>query len=114
MQIFSPDGSLEYVSQIFFICCAWLPGTQEILLYEAMTVKETLTTAASFFTSDSIDIEQRVTEVLSMLGLQEQANTKVGGLFYRGCSGGQKRRITVGLFQASHDRKKSHDVNVSA
>ena len=110
MQIFSPDGSLEYVSQIFFICCAWLPGTQEILLYEAMTVKETLTTAASFFTSDSSDVEQRVNEVLSMLGLQEQANTKVGGLFYRGCSGGQKRRITVGLFPSVYTEKSRDDV----
>lgn len=90
--------------------CAWLPGTQEILLYEAMTVKETLTTAASFFTSDSSDVEQRVNEVLSMLGLQEQANTKVGGLFYRGCSGGQKRRITVGLFPSVYPEKSRDDV----
>ena len=70
-----------------------------------MTVKETLTTAASFFTSDSSDVEQRVSEVLSMLGLQEQANTKVGGLFYRGCSGGQKRRVTVGLFSWEQPKK---------
>ena len=51
--------------------------TQDILLYEAMTVKETLTTAASFFTSDSADVEQRVTDALAMLGLQDQADTKV-------------------------------------
>jgi ABC-type multidrug transport system ATPase subunit len=61
-----------------------------------MSVKETLTTAASFFASESADVKQRVDEAMTMLGLQDQANTKVGGLFYRGCSGGQKRRITVG------------------
>jgi len=95
--------------------------TQDILLYEAMTVrsclllchdfttisrpsscmsqvKETLTTAASFFTSDSADVNKRVDSALLMLGLPDQADTKVGGLFYRGCSGGQKRRITVGAF----------------
>ena len=72
------------------------PIRSDLLLYEAMSVKETLTTAASFFASDSADVKERVDEAMIMLGLQEQANTKVGGLFYRGCSGGQKRRITVG------------------
>lgn len=78
--------------------CACAVGTQDVLLYEAMTVKETLTTAASFFTSDSADVTLRVNDALSLLGLDQQADTKVGGLFYRGCSGGQRRRITIGRF----------------
>ena len=70
--------------------------TQEMVLYEAMTVKETLRSAASLYTKSTAERESRVDNALTMLGLEGQANVKIGGVFFRGCSGGQKRRVTVG------------------
>jgi ABC-type multidrug transport system ATPase subunit len=70
--------------------------TQEIQLYEAMTVRETLQSAAGFYAADSKDVEARVDEAVAMLGLHEQEHTKIGGIFFRGCSGGQKRRVAIG------------------
>lgn len=31
-----------------------------------------------------------------MLGLENQRDTKIGGLFFRGISGGQRKRVSVG------------------
>lgn len=39
---------------------------------------------------------QRVNEMIRNLGLQNQANTLIGTALQKGCSGGQKRRVTVG------------------
>ena len=70
--------------------------TQEIQLYEAMTIKETLASAAALYTTGDSERDSRVEQALTMLGLQGQASVKIGGVFFRGCSGGQKRRVTVG------------------
>ena len=42
-------------------------------------------------------IEGLITEILSEVGLGAQENTVVGGIFQRGLSGGQKRRLSVAL-----------------
>eukprot|EP01043_Picozoa_sp_COSAG02_P016925 COSAG02_NODE_756_length_17532_cov_5.673550_2_plen_609_part_00 len=70
--------------------------TQEMQLYEAMTVKETLQSAAALYTTDKAERASRVDKALTMLGLDGQASVKIGGIFFRGCSGGQRRRVTVG------------------
>ena len=69
---------------------------QEMYLYEGLTVKETLYYAASFYTAAEEDRQNRVNEAMEILGLVDQADVKIGGVFYRGVSGGQRRRVTVG------------------
>eukprot|EP00894_Picocystis_sp_ML_P000422 jgi/Pico_ML_1/50939/g2054.t1 len=69
---------------------------QEMFLYEGLTVKETLYYAASFYTVSDDDRWNRVNEAMEILGLVDQADVKIGGVFYRGVSGGQRRRVTVG------------------
>lgn len=65
-------------------------------LYGVLTVEETLNFAASLYTSKSSEKAQKVKQVLAILGLEEQRGTKVGSPFFRGLSGGQKRRLSVG------------------
>jgi ABC-type multidrug transport system ATPase subunit len=43
------------------------------------------------------DVEKEIDDLLSELGLAEQAHTIVGDVFLKGLSGGQKRRLSVAL-----------------
>jgi ABC-type multidrug transport system ATPase subunit len=43
------------------------------------------------------EMGQRIDTLLKQLGLTEQAGTVVGDLFYKGLSGGQKRRLSIAL-----------------
>ena len=43
------------------------------------------------------NVQELITTILSEVGLSAQRNTVVGGLFKRGLSGGQKRRLSVAL-----------------
>jgi len=43
------------------------------------------------------DVEKLIEDILSEVGLTNQKHTVVGGLFTRGLSGGQKRRLSVAL-----------------
>ncbi|KAJ8901039.1 hypothetical protein NDN08_004901 [Rhodosorus marinus] len=69
---------------------------QEDHMYSSLTVRETLMFAAKFYCKDPSVRKTRVEETLQVLGLIKQADVKVGGLFVRGLSGGQKRRLAVG------------------
>ena len=46
----------------------------------------------------------RVEQIISILGLEECANTPVGNHLVRGISGGQKKRVTVGQMLVSNAR----------
>lgn len=48
-------------------------------------------------TSNKIDVDALIADILSEVGLTSQKNTVVGGMFQRGLSGGQKRRLSVAL-----------------
>ena len=41
--------------------------------------------------------DEKIEKLLSSLGLSNQKDTLVGDIFFRGLSGGQKRRLSVGL-----------------
>ncbi|KAK9238566.1 P-loop containing nucleoside triphosphate hydrolase protein [Lipomyces kononenkoae] len=77
---------------------------QEDALIGALTVRETLLFAARLgrisganpITKGHGSIHQHVDSVISVLGLSQQANTKVGTPIQKGISGGQKRRVSVG------------------
>jgi ATP-binding cassette subfamily G (WHITE) protein 5 (sterolin 1) len=65
-----------------------------------LTVRETFNYAALLrLPADMSEIEKldRVEWVLSELGLRNVANTKVGGGYVRGVSGGERRRVSIGV-----------------
>ncbi len=70
---------------------------QEDTLLGALTVHETFSAAAAFYVADASKRAPLVEAVTAMLGLTEQTNTKIGDIFFRGLSGGQKRRVSVGI-----------------
>jgi ABC-type multidrug transport system ATPase subunit len=73
---------------------------QEDTLLGAFTAQETLMYTAALTHHWSIGYDARfeiVKDLLHMLGLDACADTKVGDIFIRGLSGGQKRRLTLGL-----------------
>eukprot|EP01135_Chromosphaera_perkinsii_P002064 Nk52_evm25s216 gene=Nk52_evmTU25s216 len=80
---------------------------QEIL-YPTLTVRETLTYTAKLRLDPEEYTEERRTEVVNMvlerLGMEECADTLVGGGPIRGISGGQKRRLTIGCALVSLPR----------
>ena len=75
--------------------------TQSDVLLPALTVRETLLYAASLRLPSSTTSQQRsqlVEEVILELGLKECANTRVGDGFRKGgCSGGERRRVSIGV-----------------
>jgi ABC-type Na+ transport system ATPase subunit NatA len=72
---------------------------QDDLLYEALTVQETLYYAAMLRLPRSMSTAQkkeRVGEVIAALGLAKCRDTIIGGFFRRGISGGERKRVSVG------------------
>ena len=65
-----------------------------------LTVEETLTFASLLRMRETVslaDKEIRVKEIMSMLGLSGHAHTIVGNSRYRGISGGQLKRLSIGV-----------------
>eukprot|EP01133_Synstelium_polycarpum_P008985 gene8985-10539_t len=63
-----------------------------------LTVKETLDFSAQCNMGSEVNSavkEERVNLILSQLGLSHTKNTIIGNEFFRGISGGQKRRVTI-------------------
>lgn len=74
--------------------------TQQDVLIPTLTVRETLGYSADLRLPATTTVEQRkqiVEEVILELGLKECANTRVGNSQHRGCSGGEKRRVSIGV-----------------
>ena len=72
----------------------------ENFLYPYLTVKETLLFAAQFQLSPSISYHQKVKLVNALLGvlrLKEVENSVIGPIEFRGLSGGQLRRLSMGV-----------------
>ncbi|KAJ3682778.1 hypothetical protein LUZ60_013005 [Juncus effusus] len=73
---------------------------QDDLLYPMLTVKETLMYSAEFRLPRSVSKERkmkRVEELIKQLGLQNAANTIIGDEGHRGVSGGERRRVSIGV-----------------
>jgi len=75
--------------------------TQTDVLLPSLTVRETLLYAAALRLPSSTASQQRsqlVEEVILELGLKECAGTRVGDGFKKGgCSGGERRRVSIGV-----------------
>ncbi|KAJ3699452.1 hypothetical protein LUZ61_003157 [Rhynchospora tenuis] len=73
---------------------------QDDLLYPMLTVKETLMYAAEFRLPRTVSKEKkkkRVEELIKQLGLENATNTIIGDEGHRGVSGGERRRVSIGI-----------------
>ncbi|KAL8828813.1 MAG: hypothetical protein Q9191_002370 [Dirinaria sp. TL-2023a] len=73
---------------------------QQDVLLPTLTVRETLVYAAELRLpppATTAERHQVVEDVILELGLKECANTRVGTNAHRGCSGGEKRRTSLGV-----------------
>jgi ABC-type multidrug transport system ATPase subunit len=73
---------------------------QQDILLPTLTVRETLTYAAQLRLPPSVSQAERkqlVEEVILELSLKEAADTKIGNHAHKGCSGGEKRRTSIGV-----------------
>lgn len=73
---------------------------QQDVLIATLTVRETLRYAADLRLPSSVSKIERyqvVEEVIQELGLKEAADTRIGNSAHRGCSGGEKRRVSIGV-----------------
>ncbi|OMO90403.1 ABC transporter-like protein [Corchorus capsularis] len=73
--------------------------TQDEILFPLLTVEETLMYSARLRLREGHDkaAAARVRELLKELGLEHVANVRVGGESNRGISGGEKRRVSIGV-----------------
>ncbi|KAI2486328.1 ABC transporter [Pyrenophora tritici-repentis] len=72
---------------------------QDILLH-TLTVRETLTYAAQLRLPSTVSAKEKkqlVEDVILELGLKEAADTRIGNNEHKGCSGGEKRRTSIGV-----------------
>lgn len=73
---------------------------QQDALQASLTVRETLRYAADLRLAGKMskrDRRAKVESVIVDLGLSDCANTKIGNNVQRGCSGGEKRRTSIGI-----------------
>ncbi|KAL9256350.1 ABC transporter G family member 22-like protein [Drosera capensis] len=73
--------------------------TQDDILFQHLTVRETLTYAAYLRLPKALtkkEKEKRALDVISELGLQRCQDTIIGGSFVRGVSGGERKRVSIG------------------
>lgn len=73
---------------------------QQDILLPTLTVRETLRYAADLRLPSATERQDRwriVEEVIRELGLKECADTRIGNSQHRGCSGGEKRRVSIGV-----------------
>ena len=73
---------------------------QQDILLPTLTVRETLRYSADLRLPSTTTAEDRarvVEEVIRELGLKECADTRIGNSQHRGCSGGEKRRVSIGV-----------------
>jgi ABC-type multidrug transport system ATPase subunit len=73
---------------------------QQDILLPTLTVRETLMYAAQLRLPSSVDAKERkqlVEEVILELSLKEAADTRIGNHAHKGCSGGEKRRTSIGV-----------------
>ena len=73
---------------------------QQDVLLPTLTVRESLAYAAELRLpppTTAAERHQTVEDVILELGLKECANTRIGNNIHKGCSGGEKRRTSLGV-----------------
>jgi ABC-type multidrug transport system ATPase subunit len=73
---------------------------QEEMLIPSLTVRETLLFSANLRLPESVTRAERhviVDKTLEELGINHIAHSRIGGNGVRGISGGEKRRVSIGI-----------------
>ncbi|KAM4065685.1 ABC transporter [Hirsutella rhossiliensis] len=73
---------------------------QQDVLLPTLTVRETLRYSADLrlpASTPACHCQRVVDEVIRELGLKDCADTRIGSSQHRGCSGGEKRRVSIGV-----------------
>ncbi|KAE8324666.1 P-loop containing nucleoside triphosphate hydrolase protein [Aspergillus sergii] len=89
---FNGDANMESVRSAYVM--------QEDVLIPTLTVRETLRYSADLRLPPPTTQEERhqvVEQVIMELGLKECADTRIGTNVHKGCSGGEKRRTSIGV-----------------
>mmetsp|Transcript_1138 Transcript_1138/g.2311 ORF Transcript_1138/g.2311 Transcript_1138/m.2311 type:complete len:674 (+) Transcript_1138:104-2125(+) len=82
--------------EVFRKYCAYVP--QNDSGWPFLTCRESMQFAADFFISGSAAVKkERVDQLVKSMGLESCQNTKVGNEFLKGLSGGQRRRLSLGI-----------------
>ncbi|KAI3821892.1 hypothetical protein L1987_09467 [Smallanthus sonchifolius] len=94
-------GKITYNNQPFCGSTKRRTGfvTQDDVLYPHLTVTETLLFTAMLRLPTSLTRDEKVNHVdrvVSELGLTRCKNSMIGGLLFRGISGGEKKRVSIG------------------
>ncbi|MBA0582267.1 hypothetical protein Gorai_024418, partial [Gossypium raimondii] len=94
------SGTITYNNQPYSKSLKWRIGfvLQDDVAFPHLTVKETLTYAALLRLPNTLTMQQkkeRATYVISELGLERCQNTVIGGTFFRGISGGERKRVCI-------------------
>lgn len=91
------DLNLEPLTpEVFRQFCAYVPQNDNG--WPFLTCRESLQFAADFFISGSAAYKkERVDKLVESMGLEACQNTKVGNEFLKGLSGGQRRRLSLGI-----------------
>ena len=92
MAAFNGHAGAEHVASAYVM--------QEDVLLPTLTVRETLQYSADLRLPPPTTQEERrtiVEQVIRELGLKECADTRVGTNVHKGCSGGEKRRTSIGV-----------------
>lgn len=87
-----PVDSYEFKSNVGYVM-------QEDGLFSYLSVRETLTLAAYFYTADKVlsnEMNSRITALIRELGLSKAENTIIGSATRRGVSGGERKRTAIG------------------
>ncbi|KAG5236984.1 ABC transporter family member [Salix suchowensis] len=95
------SGSITYNGQAFSSSMKRRTGfvTQDDVLYAHLTVLETLTYAALLRLPKKLTREEKIEQaelVIMELGLTRCRNSVVGGPLFRGISGGERKRVSIG------------------
>jgi ABC-type multidrug transport system ATPase subunit len=80
---------------------------QEDLMYRTLTVRETLSYAALLRLPLYLTRKQkleRVNEIIHQLGLEKCQNSLIGDEFSRGISGGERKRVSIGVELVANPR----------
>jgi ATP-binding cassette subfamily G (WHITE) protein 1 len=70
---------------------------QDDVLLDTMTVREALQMSATLRLANVVDREERVNDLLGILGLENCQNTSIGSSMKKGISGGERKRTAIAM-----------------
>ncbi|CDR36421.1 CYFA0S01e01332g1_1 [Cyberlindnera fabianii] len=91
-------NNIKVSSEMMNQVCSYVSQDDDHLL-DTLSVRETLQMAANLRLRNmtSSQRKQAVDDIIAQLGLRGCANTMIGSEFIKGISGGEKRRVSIGI-----------------